>query len=681
MAVPTISAECLNMLWGEFVSEIGSPMNTFLAGCELGTVDEESNILTVVVANKFLKDFLEKPSRIEEIEKALRICFNNSSIRIKFVLAGEVSPKTVPAQRIGYGHQNAAAMEAGEDAPEAYETYQPLMPSNMAGPLTALPQMPALLPPKTGTLNRQSGQRSVSQDLRTSSGFSMPNFTKRQTVLSGVQQNANDHDSYNVPSELSRSQRSLVTHNFPTAFQDKSALKQGATVQTGATKEQNSIRKRFPSIFRTQDSENQTERPSVSERRTQIRQARGTQKTRVIQQASLPDQEEPDNKNPRIPRQTVLSDLRQDFLPLFNSDENETVSPAPKPHIVESVPEGVWQTNLQKNLLFDNFVRSSNNNLAAATAQAVAQSPGKIYNPLFFYSGVGLGKTHLINAIGNYIVKTRPELKVLYTSAEQFTNDFVEQLRTNSMQMFRNKFRNVDVLLIDDIHFIINKQGIQEEIFQTMDALKRTNRQIVLSSDCPPKQMSNVMSRLRSRFEWGMIADIQKPDLETRIAILSQKAENMSVNITPDILEYIASEFKSNVRELEGALTRVITYCSVMSRSLTMASTKEALASLLDRDENRKIDVDLVKRVVCEYFQISEKDLINSRREQKIVRPRQLAMYLCKEMIPGIRYAEIGEQFGKRDHTTVMHACQKVETNLDDEFYKTSLDNMRERLK
>ena len=340
-----------------------------------------------------------------------------------------------------------------------------------------------------------------------------------------------------------------------------------------------------------------------------------------------------------------------------------------------------WNSNLQENLLFENFVTSSNNSIAAATAKAVAQSPGVIYNPLFFYSGVGLGKTHLINAIGNSIVKTNPNLKVLYTSAEQFTNEFMESLASGTNQRFRDKFRNVDVLLIDDIHFIIGKPGTQEELFQTIDTLKRSNRQIVISSDCPPKQMNTVMSRLRSRFEWGMIADIQPPDLDTRVAILRQKAASLDKNINDSILNYIASEFDSNIRELEGALIRVITYCSIMKKDLTLDNAKEALKELLNHNKDKKVDINEIKKVVCEYFQISEKDLISSRRDQRIVKPRQLAMYLCKEMVPGASYPEIGAQFGGRDHTTVIHAYRKVETNLDDELYKIPLNNLKERLK
>ncbi len=402
------------------------------------------------------------------------------------------------------------------------------------------------------------------------------------------------------------------------------------------------------------------------------------------------DSHESCKSNPHKENLEEKKEETAELPPIVKEKEiNKEISQAksePKGEVQVSTPlksskTAQWNSNLQENLLFENFVTSSNNSIAAATAKAVAQSPGVIYNPLFFYSGVGLGKTHLINAIGNSIVKTNPNLKVLYTSAEQFTNEFMESLASGTNQRFRDKFRNVDVLLIDDIHFIIGKPGTQEELFQTIDTLKRSNRQIVISSDCPPKQMNTVMSRLRSRFEWGMIADIQPPDLDTRVAILRQKAASLEKNINDAILNYIASEFDSNIRELEGALIRVITYCSIMKKDLTLDNAKEALKELLNHNKDKKVDINEIKKVVCEYFQISEKDLISSRRDQRIVKPRQLAMYLCKEMVPGASYPEIGAQFGGRDHTTVIHAYRKVETNLDDELYKIPLNNLKERLK
>lgn len=402
------------------------------------------------------------------------------------------------------------------------------------------------------------------------------------------------------------------------------------------------------------------------------------------------DSHESCKSNPHKENLEEKKEETAELPPIVKEKEiNKEISQAksePKGEVQVSTPlksskTAQWNSNLQENLLFENFVTSSNNSIAAATAKAVAQSPGVIYNPLFFYSGVGLGKTHLINAIGNSIVKTNPNLKVLYTSAEQFTNEFMESLASGTNQRFRDKFRNVDVLLIDDIHFIIGKPGTQEELFQTIDTLKRSNRQIVISSDCPPKQMNTVMSRLRSRFEWGMIADIQPPDLDTRVAILRQKAASLEKNINDAVLNYIASEFDSNIRELEGALIRVITYCSIMKKDLTLDNAKEALKELLNHNKDKKVDINEIKKVVCEYFQISEKDLISSRRDQRIVKPRQLAMYLCKEMVPGASYPEIGAQFGGRDHTTVIHAYRKVETNLDDELYKIPLNNLKERLK
>ena len=341
-----------------------------------------------------------------------------------------------------------------------------------------------------------------------------------------------------------------------------------------------------------------------------------------------------------------------------------------------------YKNNIQPDLTFDNFVCSSNNNLAQNTALAAAQSPGKAYTPLFLYSGVGLGKTHLINAIGNYIMKHHPDLKIIYTSAEQFTNEFVESLRPHGSctpQNFRKKFRSVDVLLIDDIHFIIGKEGVQEELFQTMDHLYQGHKQIVISSDCPPKQMTNIIARLQSRFLMGMVADIQPPDLETRVAILKQKAINMKVSVQNDALEYIASEFRSNIRELEGALIRTIAYCSIRNIGLSKENVKEALSDLVDH--NIKIDAtpENIKSSVCEYFSISEQDITGPRRDKKIVKPRQIAMYLCKELITSISYPEIGSHFGGRDHTTVMHAHRKVEEYMS--LYKQDIENIKKSLK
>ncbi|MBQ7528340.1 chromosomal replication initiator protein DnaA [bacterium] len=367
---------------------------------------------------------------------------------------------------------------------------------------------------------------------------------------------------------------------------------------------------------------------------------------------------------------------------LFSDTEEEVVSDITINVTKDVREESQYQTNLQKDLLFKNFVGGRNNDMARTAALSVAQSPGVAYNPLFIYSGVGLGKTHLINAIGNYVREHYPSLKVLYVSTEQFTNEFVESIRLNKQQSFRNKFREVDVLLIDDIHFILNKDGFQEELFQTIDFLRRNKRQVVISSDCPPSEMKTVINRLKSRFSWGLIVDIQKPNLETRIAILKQKIEDLHINIDDDeVLNYIATQFHSNIRVLEGALLKVTTYCDIFKKPISLTYTKEALKDLLKNESNSDLTVEDVIDVTCEYFSISKEDLIGSRRDQKIARARQVAMYLCKELIKGISYLEIGSYFGDRTHSTVINACHKVEDNVNESFYKMLIHNLKENLK
>lgn len=343
-------------------------------------------------------------------------------------------------------------------------------------------------------------------------------------------------------------------------------------------------------------------------------------------------------------------------------------------------------SNIQPELTFENFVSSNNNSLARVTALAVAQSPGTLYNPLYLYSGVGLGKTHLMNAIANYIMVNNPNLKIIYISAEQFTNEFIESIHASAKQAstakaFRDKFRNADILLIDDIHFIIGKDAVQEELFQTMNTLQQTSKQIVISSDRPPLQMKNVIDRLRTRFGASMVADIQPPDLETRIAILRQKTNKMDVEIKNEVLNYIASEFHSNIRELEGALTRTIAYCKIHEIELNTENAKKALQDLLDNSKNVKIDADKITKAVCEYFHITEDDLMGPKRDQTTARARQIAMYLCKQMMPEMPFAQIGKHFGDRDHSTVLHSCKKVEENINVIHYRVAINNIKESLK
>lgn len=338
------------------------------------------------------------------------------------------------------------------------------------------------------------------------------------------------------------------------------------------------------------------------------------------------------------------------------------------------------EANLQENLTFENFVRGANNDLAAAAAEGAAKKPGGKYNPLFFYSGVGLGKTHLMNAVGCYILNNFRDLKVLYITAEEFTNEFIESVQNNKMTQFRNKYRNIDVLLIDDIQFLISKEGTQDEFFNTFNSLYNAKKQIVVSSDRPPKMIPTLTDRLRSRFEMGLIADIQPPSLETRIAILGKKAQSLNADIPPSVLSLIAENFQSNVRELEGALTRLILHCEVKNCTPTLENARESLGELLSNTKSKTITIDIIKKTACDYFNITEEEMSGARRDQKIVQPRQIAMYLCKELI-GASYPEIGQSFGGKDHSTVIHAYRKVVDSLNDPYFKTSIANIKEKLK
>lgn len=329
---------------------------------------------------------------------------------------------------------------------------------------------------------------------------------------------------------------------------------------------------------------------------------------------------------------------------------------------------------------FSSFVKGNSNNLAAAAAMAVAESPARAYNPLFIYGGVGLGKTHLMHAIGHEILRQNPKAKVVYMSAERFTNEMIDSIGEAKMARFRKNYRSLDVLLVDDIQFLANKERTQEEFFHTFNELHGASKQVVISSDRPPRQIPTLQDRLRSRFEWGMIADVQLPDLETRIAILKKKAEQCKVLVPSEVLTLIAERISSNIRELEGALTRVIACASLYRKKITLELAQENLTGILPDQKLQPVNIKQIQEIVCEYFSLPFKDLVGSRRDQKIVRPRQVAMYLCKELT-GASFPEIGSEFGGKDHTTVMHSCRKVEGNLEDHYYKTSLDNIRNRLR
>lgn len=328
---------------------------------------------------------------------------------------------------------------------------------------------------------------------------------------------------------------------------------------------------------------------------------------------------------------------------------------------------------------FDTFVvGESSNRFAHAASLAVAEAPGKAYNPLFIYGGVGLGKTHLMHAIGHYVLDITPQMKVVYVTSEQFTNGIVNAIRDDKTSEFRNRYRNVDVLLVDDIQFLAGKERTQEEFFHTFNALYEAGKQIVLSSDRPPREIPTLEDRLRSRFEMGLITDIQAPDLETRIAILGKKASFEGIKIDPDVLTLIAENIHSNIRELEGALIRVVAYSSLTNKPIDMSLAAEALKDILTTVKKTRISIEDIQQTVAKYFSIDVSEMKTKKRSRSVSYPRQVAMYLARELTDS-SLPKIGEAFGGRDHTTVLHAYEKISESvqLDAEFDRTIKDIIR----
>jgi chromosomal replication initiator protein len=308
---------------------------------------------------------------------------------------------------------------------------------------------------------------------------------------------------------------------------------------------------------------------------------------------------------------------------------------------------------------FESFVQGPSNQFARAAAIAVAESPGKRYNPLFIYGGVGLGKTHLMNAIGNFVIDKSSDIKLLYVPAEQFINEFVYSMRNNKMEEFKDRYRNLDVLLIDDIHFIAGKTGTQEELFHTFNALYNSHRQIVFSSDRPPKDISPITERLRSRFGMGLIADIQIPDIETKLAILDKKCEIEGIHLPPDVSFFLASKIKSNIRDLEACMIRLGALSSLSGKTITVEMAREVLKDII-QDEERPLTIETIQKTVCEYFKIKPQEIKAKKRTKEIALSRQIAMYLSK-VLTDSSLSEIGRNFGGKDHSTVIHACKQVE--------------------
>ena len=322
-----------------------------------------------------------------------------------------------------------------------------------------------------------------------------------------------------------------------------------------------------------------------------------------------------------------------------------------------------FESNLNPKYVFSTFVVGNSNRLAHAAALAVAESPATAYNPFFLYGGVGLGKTHLMHSIAHYILENNPNAKVLYVSCEKFTNELINSIRDDKNEEFRRKYRNIDVLLIDDIQFISQKERTQEEFFHTFNALYDAHKQIIISSDRPPKEIKTLEERLRSRFEWGLIADINPPDYETRIAILKKKAENDNIVVNDEVYEYIAKNIVSNIRELEGALTRVVAYSQLTQEKISKSLAENALKDIFSDQAAIEVTPDRIQEVVAAYYNIRPEDITGSKRSSNIAYPRQIAMYLTRRMLD-ISLPKIGESFGGRDHTTVIHAINKIDDNL-----------------
>lgn len=357
---------------------------------------------------------------------------------------------------------------------------------------------------------------------------------------------------------------------------------------------------------------------------------------------------------------------------------------AKEKHVKEASPGSSFSSydnSLFEKYTFENFVIGGANRFAHAAALAVAENPSKSYNPLFIYGGVGLGKTHLMQAIGNHIRINNRSLNVAYLSSERFTNEFINSIRDNKTEEFRNRYRNIDILLIDDIQFLAGKEQTQEEFFHTFNSLHEAGKQIVISSDRNPKEIPTLEERLRSRFSWGLTTDIQAPDLETRVAILHKKARADNLDIDDDVLLYIATRVSNNIRELEGALVRVIAYSSLVNSDINVALAVDALKGILPDDPSTVLNISRIQDLVAKHFNITVEEIVGKKRTKHIVFPRQIAMYLSRELTDN-SLPKIGQDFGGRDHTTVIHAYDKIDKLKDtDSDLSKHLQVLKEKLK
>ncbi|MCU5746457.1 chromosomal replication initiator protein DnaA [Staphylococcus sp. SQ8-PEA] len=389
--------------------------------------------------------------------------------------------------------------------------------------------------------------------------------------------------------------------------------------------------------------------------------------------------------------QTILyRALDHEIAPIFYSEEEyaevqkakapstQQLNTQPTPSVDEA---SIGKEQFNDHNTFETFVIGPGNRFPHAASLAVAEAPAEAYNPLFIYGGVGLGKTHLMQAIGHNVLERNPNMKVLYTSSEKFTNEFIQSIRQNESDKFREKYRNIDVLLIDDIQFIQDKEQTQEEFFHTFNELHQADKQIVISSDRPPKEISKLEDRLRSRFEWGLIVDITPPDYETRMAILQKKTEEENLEIPTEALTYIANQIQTNIRELEGALTRVIALSKLQGEPVTTELTATALKDLIQTPKSKKITIQDIQKVVGEYYSVRIEDFSAKKRTKSIAYPRQIAMYLSRELTD-FSLPKIGEEFGGRDHTTVIHAHDKVARDMQgDPTFKQEVENLEKEVR
>ncbi|MBR4014640.1 MAG: chromosomal replication initiator protein DnaA [Anaerotignum sp.] len=364
-------------------------------------------------------------------------------------------------------------------------------------------------------------------------------------------------------------------------------------------------------------------------------------------------------------RSAIRQAAKKEYDILILTEEEQKNGGVPKAvDLSEKRQENDLARNLNPKYIFDSFVVGNGNRMAHAASLAVAESPAQAYNPLFLYGNSGLGKTHLMHSIAHFILEKNPTAKVLYVTSETFTNELILSIQNNKNEEFRNKYRNIDVLLIDDIQFISKKEGTQEEFFHTFNTLHGSNKQIIISSDRPPKEIKTLEDRLRSRFEWGLIADIQPPDYETRIAILRKKAEVDKLTVPDEVLEYIAKNIASNIRELEGALTRIVAFATLTNEEISISLAENSLKDIFNNHAAVPITPELIQEKVANHFNIRVEDIQGSKKPKNIAFPRQISMYLCRKLLD-ISLPKIGESFGGRDHTTVIHAISKIEKQLE----------------